>query len=453
MCRLGQPARAAKITGLHAGEARASLASPTMFSKVYLLLLSVSSALGADCFVSPRGDDAAAGSKAAPWRTIQYAADSLKPGDTAFVLTGHYNEKVKIRVSGAAGKPVTLLAEGGVSVSGKGVEGESIFLIEDQSHVRLVGFEIRDNLKVSDGSGIRVQGSGSHIEIRSCRVHEIRGKDAMGITVYGTSADKAISNLVIDGNEVYDCDPARSEALTLNGNVSEFQVTNNVVRDMNNIGIDFIGGEDWVNKDRSKVVRNGVCRGNKVFRCRSNYEGGYAAGIYVDGGKDIVIEKNIVSECDLGIEIGAENKGTVTTGIEVKDNMIFGNDKAGIVFGGYERGAGRVEGCSFTGNTCYHNDRHEKEQNGELWIQWASNNRITGNTFWCGEGMPLVQVDANAGVNVIDGNQYYSEAGEDECYFNWKDNDVDGFADWKKISKQDAGSTFRQPQIALPAIR
>jgi hypothetical protein len=65
----------------------------------------------------------------------------------------------------------------------------------------------------------------------------------------------------------------------------------------------------------------------------------------------------------------------------------------------------------------------------------------------------LVQVDANAGVNVIDGNQYYSEAGEDECYFNWKDNDVDGFAAWKKISKQDAGSTFRQPQIALPAIR
>ncbi len=424
-----------------------------MFSKVYLLLLSVSSALGADCFVSPRGDDAAAGSKAAPWRTIQHAADSLKPGDTAFVLTGQYNEKVKIRVSGVAGKPVTLLAEGGVSVSGKGVEGESIFLIEDQSHVRLVGFEIRDNLKVSDGSGIRVQGGGSHIEIRSCRVHEIRGKDAMGITVYGTSADKAISNLVIDGNEVYDCDPARSEALTLNGNVSDFQVTNNVVRDMNNIGIDFIGGEDWVNQDRSKVVRNGVCRGNKVFRCRSNYEGGYAAGIYVDGGKDIVIEKNIVSECDLGIEIGAENKGTVTTGIEVKDNMIFGNDKAGIVFGGYERGAGRVEGCSFTGNTCYHNDRHKKEQNGELWIQWASNNRITGNTFWCGEGMPLVQVDANAGVNVIDENQYYSEAGEDECYFNWKDNDVDGFAAWKKISKQDAGSTFRQPQIALPAIR
>ena len=58
-----------------------------------------------------------------------------------------------------------------------------------------------------------------------------------------------ISDLVIDGNEIYDCEPATSEALTLNGNVDGFAVTNNVVRDVNNIGIDFIGGETDIQPD------------------------------------------------------------------------------------------------------------------------------------------------------------------------------------------------------------
>ena len=424
-----------------------------MLTKICPSLLFASSAFCADFYVSPQGDNASSGTQSTPWRTVQHAADALRPGDIAHVLAGTYIEKIQIRKSGESGRPIELRAEGAVVLSGKGVEGESVVLIENQSHLRLVGFEIRDNLKVSDGSGVRVQGWGSHIEIRNCRIHQIRGKDAMGITVYGTSPETAISNLIIDGNEIYDCDPAKSEALTLNGNVSDFQVTNNVVRDVNNIGIDFIGGEDWVNQDRSKVVRKGLCKGNKVFRCRSNYDGGYAAGIYVDGGKVIVIEVNLVSECDLGIEIGAENKGTVTSGIVVRNNLLFGNDKAGLVFGGYDRTAGRVMNCAFTGNTCYHNGMHKKDQNGELWIQVASENRVTGNIFWSGEETPLVQVDVNAGVNVIDDNQYYSEAGETDCYFNWKDNDVDGFAAWKRTSKQDAGSTFSQPKLVLPVLR
>lgn len=62
----------------------------------------------------------------------------------------------------------------------------------------------------------------------------------MGITIYGAS-DTPISDLIIDGNEIYN-QTTTSEALTLNGNVMGFQVTNNFVHDVNNIGIDFIGG-------------------------------------------------------------------------------------------------------------------------------------------------------------------------------------------------------------------
>ncbi len=406
----------------------------------------------ADFFVSPAGNDDAAGSREQPWRTIQHGCDRTAAGDTVRVLAGTYREKIHIKSSGKPGAPVSLAAEGAAVISGSGVKGADIIRIANRSHLRITGFEIRDNEKVKDGSGIRIEGAGTGIEIRNCRIHEIRGRDAMGITVYGSSREAPLSDIVIDGCEIFNCDPARSEALTLNGNITGFKVTNNSVHDVNNIGIDFIGGEGWVSGDPSKVARKGLCKGNRIARCRSSYGGGYAAGIYVDGGQDIVIEDNVVTECDLGIEIGAENKGSTARGIIVRNNFVHHNDKAGIVFGGYEKNAGRVSGCSFTGNTCYLNDRH-KEACGELWIQWASDNTITGNIFWCGEEGTLVQVDPNAGANTLDRNRYYTEAGADGAFYLWHDQDVEGFAAWQTISRQDAASVFEQPVISLPALR
>ncbi len=104
-------------------------------------------------------------------------------------------------------------------------------MIAGRSWIEVVGLELRNNLGVNDGSGVRVLGAGSHIELRQNRIHDIRGKNAMGITVFAT-APTPVSDLVIDGNEIYDCDPAPSETLTLNGNVDGFAVTNNIVHDV-----------------------------------------------------------------------------------------------------------------------------------------------------------------------------------------------------------------------------
>ena len=172
----------------------------------------------------------------------------------------------------------------------------------------------------------------------------------MGVTVYGTSATP-ITNLVLDGNEIYDCEPALSETLTLNGNVSGFQVTSNYVHDVNNIGLDFIGGEGMCPDPAQDAARNGVCRWNRVARARSNYGGGYGAGIYVDGGHDIVLENNTVTESDLGIEVGAEHAGIVATNIIVRSNLLYRNDKPGLIFGGFAANVGRVRFCQFLNNT------------------------------------------------------------------------------------------------------
>lgn len=385
--------------------------------------------------------------------TIQAGLDAAVAGDTVLVkdTPGPYFEKLVFPNGGASGAYIALRAFPGHSpiIDGTGVAGDNMVLIDGKSYVKIAGFEIRNNLNVNDGSGVRVRGSGSHIEIRDNRIHDMRGRHAMGITVYGTET-ASISDLIIDGNEIYDCEPAQSETLTLNGNVERFEVTNNVVRDVNNIGIDFIGGETDIQPDPAKVARDGVCRGNTVLRARSTYGGGYAGGIYVDGGRDIVIERNVVAESDLGIEIGAENPGIVVTGVIVRDNLVYRNEKAGIAFGGYAASRGRVRDSFFLNNTCYQNDTLGVGL-GELWIQFADHNAIRNNIFFSTAQNVLLYSESGNIDNALDYNLWYAEAGANAATFVWRGTAHGGFAAFQAGSGQDGNSAFGAPEFVDPA--
>jgi Right handed beta helix region len=380
--------------------------------------------------------------------SVQAALDVAVAGDTIKVHANPtpYFEKVVFPRSGSAVAGwISLEAWPGERpvLDGTGVTGADMVLIDSRSWVRIQGFEIRNDLDVNDGSGVRVLGSGSHIEIRDNDIHDIRGRHAMGITVYATEVDTPISDLVIDGNVIHDCEPFQSEALTLNGNVDGFQVTNNVVRDVNNIGIDFIGGETDIVPDKTKVARNGVCRGNRVERARQE-NGGWAGGIYVDGGRDIVLENNVVTESDLGIEVGAENQGVVTSGIVVRNNVVYANEKAGIVFGGYRRQAGRVEDSEFRNNTCWHNDTLGVGS-GELWIQWAENNVVRDNVFVATAQNRLLTSDDGNVNNVLDYNLWWIADGPAAALFTWNGDEYTGFDAYRTATGQDAHSPFAAP--------
>ncbi len=382
--------------------------------------------------------------------SVQAALDVALAGDTILVHAKPtpYVEKIAFPRSGAAaGGFITLQAYPGERpvLDGTGVAGQDMVVVDTKSWVKIAGFEIRNDLGVTDGSGIRVLGSGSNVEIRDNDIHDIRGRNAMGITVYATDPATPVSQLVIDGNTIHDCDPLPSEALTLNGNVTDFQVTNNTVRDVNNIGIDFIGGERDIQPDTTKVARNGVCSGNHVFRAREG-GGGYAGGIYVDGGQDIVIENNVVSECDLGIEVGAENHGIVASGIVVRDNLVYANEKAGMVFGGYRTQAGRVRNCTFRNNTCWQNDTLASGF-GELWIQYADTNEVKNNIFSATSQGVLISSDAGNVSNVLDYNLWYAPG---TAHFTWNGTAYTGFAAYRSATGEDAHSPFAVPQLASP---
>lgn len=403
-------------------------------------------------YVSPSGNDNNPGTEFQPWKTIQKPCNTLTPGSTVYVKAGEYNEKITVNVSGTASGGYIVIRNyenDKVVIDGTGISGDNIIYIEDNDYLKIIGFEICNNTGVNDGSGIRIEGSGEHIELRDNKIYEIRGRDAMGITVYGNSVSKSISYLIIDRNEIYNCDPAHSEALTLNGNVEQFEVTDNIVHDVNNIGIDFIGGEGTCPDDGKDAARSGVCRGNLVYHAHSSYGGGYAAGIYVDGGNTIVLERNLVCDCDMGIEIGCEIKGKVAYDIVVRNNFVFNNEKRGIVFGGYDYPkTGKVANCKFYNNTCFNNDTLSTG-GGELRIEYAENCDIRNNIIYAfSQNVLMTTAVGNSNNIVLDYNLWCAEAGAESSTIDWGGTEYESFTEYRNGTGQDAHSHFNDPEFA-----
>src|SRR5687768_331308 len=55
-----------------------------------------------------RGDDAAAGSEPAPWKTLGHAWRQLAPGTTLYLRGGTYYERVSLTRSGTADAPIVI---------------------------------------------------------------------------------------------------------------------------------------------------------------------------------------------------------------------------------------------------------------------------------------------------------------------------------------------------------
>lgn len=424
-----------------------------LLRKIILLLFLMSLIKGWDSsaveyFVALSGRDGAAGTRDDPWRSFRYAAKNAPPGSTISFLSGVYLEKVVVETQGSLEEgPVVFRAYPGekVILSGEGVPkndamgSDSLLYIEDKSYLTIQGFEMRD-LRTEDGAAVHIQGAGRKIIIEGNTIHEIRGGGenggASGILVYGTKKAAPLEEVEIIGNEVYDCDPAKSEAIAVNGNVRAFKIIGNQVHDVNNIGIDMIGGEPWLATGRA---RDGVCKENIVYRAHSAYEGGYAAGIYVDGGLDIAVEDNEVFHCDLGIEVGAENSGVKVTGVTVINNRIHHNDKAGLIFGGYSKDTGMVENCLFEKNWLFSNDMAGTGV-GEIFVQHAAQCEVLSNTIHPDQGIAFYV--SKESLNILFNKNIYCRAqGRGELRFLWKGKEYRGLPAFQKTGEESEGRT------------
>jgi parallel beta-helix repeat protein len=432
--------------------------SPTMESATATSSPAASVPVSAGFYVSAKGDDTHDGSEAAPWQHIQFALDQAGPGDTVYVMDGEYNEAVTFNTPGSAdGGYITLQNYPGqkpvIDGTGLTLNGEpGLVVIEHMAYIKLLGFEIR-NLK-ADGNpdvfpaGIWVKGSGDHIEIRNNVVHHIENSceecGAHGIAVYGYDADASIHDIIVDGNEVRDNKLGWSESLVLNGNVEKFVVSNNIVHDNDNIGIDLIGYEETAPDPAVDRARDGVVVGNLVYNINSFGNPAYGEerssdGIYVDGGTNIVIERNIVHDGNIGIELASEHAGKNTSYITVRNNFVYNNTQVGIAFGGYDNERGSTENCVIVNNTLYNNVTLG-DWGAELYIQFDTrNNIVRNNIIYANEARLFLESWSDVMTdNVADHNLYFAAGDGSDGTWIWKGVTYTTFPEYQSASGNDA---------------
>lgn len=432
---------------------------------------------GKTYYVATDGNNANSGSIDAPWATLQHAADVAAAGDTVLVRRGVYNEHVAFRTSGDAPRGyITFASYAGetatIDGSGLGIPNGQwgLFTLKDVGDVIVTGFELR-NYKTSSRKdvpiGIYVLGAGHGVQIVNNRIHNIEttaktnprqcGSDAFGLTVYGTRAPSAIESIAISGNELYRLKTGCSETLSLDGNVKDFAVVSNIVRDDDNIGIGAIGFEHVSPDPAYDQARDGEIRGNAVYNITSygnpDYGKQYASdGIYVDGGRNIVIEQNLVHDDDLGIELASEHKGHVTSEVIARNNVIYAGNSAGLSIGGYASNRGGTDRCILVNNTLYDNDT-KRTGSGEFQIQFhATHNRFLNNILYAGAQGLLVNdfTTSSPDPAALDYNLYFAKIGAAKSKFVWQKTRYTGFTNYRDGSGEDGHSLFANPQFLDP---
>jgi hypothetical protein len=478
---------------------------------------------GATYYVATNGSDGNPGTFAAPWLTVQHAATTATAGATVYVMGGVYNQIVSFPNSGTQGSPITFQSYPGQTAildgTGLAVSGTQglITISGARSYITISGFEIR-NLSTTKTSavpcGVWITGSGTGVQIQNNLIHNIvsPGKgNGCGLFAYGTS-QTPISGLIVNGNELYDLQTGESESMTLNGNVTNFQVTNNLVHDNYNIGIDIIGYEKTGPTGYDQAML-GVVSGNTVYNISGIVNSGEtdeydADGLYCDGCAYVTWEKNVVFQTDYGIETTSENQlcgsngtdwasGTIGVGTPatgklpcygmyntVRNNLFYEANSCGMSIGGYAKattkGGGSNGGGSsyhdvFVNNTLYDNgaqpgNADEGEPSGDYQIQYqvgsAQADYFENNVIY--SGSPNIWInDYNNSTTQTTGtgpypappatlnyNSYFSMAGYAEgTSIVWEAfNGYTNFANWQSVTGEDANSVNADPQfVALGA--
>lgn len=367
-----------------------------------------------DIAVAPGGNDAAAGTVAAPYLTLAKALTEAKAGDTIRLAAGEYDcagfsAKIDraLTITGA-GKDTTVLKNlawleftESLRVSGlaftdsrgpvlkpSAAEGKSLrdVLIEDCAFLR-----VWQCISTGDGS----LGEITNVTVRNCEFKDLKGEKVYGIAI--TSG--IISKITIADNRFQNLESTRKicSAITVGGNSTrdttrEVVISGNHMADIKGPLTDARG--DGVEThgilaygEGIKILKNDIKRVN---------HGGNHEPIYTKVSNSL-IEGNVIEECSSGQGDIAAKGGERAGHNIIKDNQIFGQGKGRGI---YAHGGVIVEG------------NYIKKPNGEVGIRLYANKEpvvVRGNYV----ESPQNAVRINDGVPVtITGNTLvsYNEA-------------------------------------------
>lgn len=215
---------------------------------------------GATFYVAPTGSDAAPGTRSAPWRTVQKAFDTLRPGQVALVRAGTYRENLVVSRGGRPDAPITVRsAPGERAVLEPAVRSPSypLRLTTGAAFVRVQGFVIQNargastmnvvglgespgahDYEISDceiryahnSSGVFVDDTNSHVWLLGNTVHDNNEPGVQHQGIYFEGHDSVIANNVVYGQ-------TDGFGIQVRAGARDVDVTNNTVTGVSLSGI------------------------------------------------------------------------------------------------------------------------------------------------------------------------------------------------------------------------
>jgi hypothetical protein len=381
---------------------------------VVLLWLIVTGAHAADYYVSVMGSDGNPGTLSQPWLTIQKAADTMVAGDTVYIKTGTYNERVVARNSGTSGKYITYTAYADDTVV---IDGTGITLPDDWGG--LVDISGLSYLKVS---GLQVKNAGPHDNNVGILVDESENIIIENNYTYNTASSGigvwGCDNVVVDNNEVHlACNDGEQECITV-AVTTNFKIRNNHVH---HGGPGSIGGEGIDGKDgasNGKIYNNHVHHLNRL-------------GIYIDAWdthtNNIDVYNNIIHDCaDAdGIALASESGGLLED-IGVYNNLVYNNGENGISVNiNGDSPTHPMKDITIINNTIYNNGRPEwgggiAVDNRDVQNLIIRNNILSQNIVYqlIVEGVPMANLIIDH--NIIHGFRGYEQEIRGDYYIEGK---------------------------------
>jgi hypothetical protein len=125
--------------------------------------------------VATTGSDRAPGTSARPWRTVQKALDTLRPGQVAVVRPGVYRQNLVAQRAGTSRRPITIRGErGAILAAGRGEEDNMpLELFEGAAYLRFQGL-VFEGATGPSTTNVYAASTVHDIELSRCEVRRSR---------------------------------------------------------------------------------------------------------------------------------------------------------------------------------------------------------------------------------------------------------------------------------------
>ncbi|MBI5533863.1 MAG: right-handed parallel beta-helix repeat-containing protein [Deltaproteobacteria bacterium] len=392
-------------------------------------------------YVSPSGDDAAEGTQAAPWRTLQKAAAAAQPGDGVYLMAGTFQEQLVPKVSGSEGKYIIYAAADVTSrpvIDGTGSKGELIS-VSDLSYLKLCNLVVRN----SKDYGVQI-GGGDHIAVLGLTVERsgeaaIYFEGTQDLSIEGCSTRDSVSSGIgvwyskraaVRHNKVVnarnDADKGHEESISISG-TEDFEVSDNEI---------WIDGGPTDTGGNAAIKIKESCQRGKVFK---NFAHDFPEGsIGLDAWEAGLNGTPTLNSIDIyanrieragGIRVSSEELGIVEN-INIFNNVLIHTNNGIMITASAKNGP--KWNVNIFNNTIYEG---APDGWGGIWIVTENfKNAVIRNNI-------VVSNEWNMGKITLGYKSKLAEVTADHNLVLGEKHGIDGFADAVELSDMDGNAT------------